>query len=109
MRIKSEVVEFVERQVELGRKAGDVLESLQVSRSTYYSWKKGPKEPVSPAVKNANRRLTPAEKQIVLKAKEENPQCRHRQIQGYSKCRRLYLAMRISFGSLMIKAKLTFS
>lgn len=82
MTIKSEVVSFVERQVELGRKAADVLESLQISRSTFYHWKKSPKKPVPQAVRNANRRLTPAEKQIILKAKQENPECRHRQIQG---------------------------
>lgn len=82
MQLKTEVIEFVDRQVELGRKIGDVLSSLEVSRSTFYHWKKEPQEPISKTVRNINRKITPAEEQIVLKAKADHPQCRHRQIQG---------------------------
>ena len=49
---KQEVVNFVERQKSLGVSRSKVLTDLDVSSSTYYSWKKlieqGPKEKTSP-------------------------------------------------------------
>lgn len=83
MHFKSEVLAFVERQMELGRKCGEVLDNLEINRSTYYSWKKNPESaPVSAIAKKASRQLTPAEKDLIIKTKESHPECRHRQIQG---------------------------
>ena len=40
MSYKQEVIEFVEGQREKGRKLKDILETLEISRSTYDHWKK---------------------------------------------------------------------
>jgi putative transposase len=81
---KQEVVEFVERQKSLGVSRSKVLVDLAISSSTYYSWKKlieqGPKEKKIPKPHPA--KLTPSEKQLIVATKRENPDKRHRQIQG---------------------------
>lgn len=81
---KQEVVNFVERQKSLGVSRSKVLTDLDVSSSTYYSWKKlieqGPKEKTSPKPHPA--KLTPSEKELIITTKKENLDKRHRQIQG---------------------------
>lgn len=81
---KTEVVEFVERQKELGQPRSKTLEGLEVSSSTYYAWKKliqnGPK--VNKARKSHPAKLTPAEKDLIVATKHNHPSLRHRQIQG---------------------------
>jgi len=80
--------------VSLGRRLSTVLKSLELSRSTYYSWKK--RIEGKPATKEAPKphplQLTPGEKKMIVDTKEELPACRHRQIQGILQNRGVYVS-----------------
>lgn len=81
---KTEVVEFVDLQVSLGRRLGSVLKNLAVAKSSYFSWKN--KLATEPCEVNSKKRrqfkLTPAEENMIVATKEQNLDKRHRQIQG---------------------------
>jgi transposase InsO family protein len=91
MDYKQEVVEFVTRQVALGRKQQEVLRNIGVSRSTYSNWRSeftkpevlfGGKGPLEPKVRGAKVKITPAEVERILDTKRDHPDKRHRVIQG---------------------------
>ena len=82
MYTKSEVLEFVEQQRSCGRKLNTILEKLDISRSTYYNWRKNPGPPPIKEVKRLSHTLMPTEERLILQAKKDNPHCRRRQIQG---------------------------
>ena len=81
---KTEVVEFIDQQVSLGRKLGAVLRNVKVAKSSYFSWKKKlASEGLATSVQKRHPfALTPAEEAMVLSTKEKNMDMRHRQIQG---------------------------
>ena len=81
---KAEVLSFVELQTNKGRTITEVLDNLNVPRSSYYKWKNDVKtRPIKEEdLPKYPNRVTPEEIEMVLKAKELNPDMRHRQIQG---------------------------
>ncbi|MFW7381733.1 MAG: hypothetical protein ACOH5I_23190 [Oligoflexus sp.] len=91
---KVEVLEFVERQLELGQSRCKYLVTLEISPSTYYSWKKAvlnaekPKKPAKPHP----MKLTPGEKELIIATKKDNPTMRHRQIQGLIQAEGCYIS-----------------
>lgn len=63
----------------MDRTVSEVAKTLEVSRSSYYRWRQGPKGGVP--VQNP-RALTPAELEQMDRVKEQHPEWRHRRIQG---------------------------
>lgn len=81
---KLEVVEFIDKQVLLGRKLPSVLANINVAKSSYYSWKQKLKKQESGEnnKKVHPLKISPAEEQLVLDTKHQHMDKRHRQIQG---------------------------
>jgi len=75
---KKQIVQFVQDQKMKGYTITETLNDLKIKRSTYYAWLK-PKD--NKKVKRITE-LTPEEKQMIEKTKDEYPHFRHRQIQG---------------------------
>jgi putative transposase len=94
MQYKQESLAFIDRQVSLGRKLSEVLTNLEVPKSTYFSWKKqaarisGETKPTKPHP----MKLTPTERELILKTKYEYMDRRHRQIQGILQNRGVYIS-----------------
>jgi putative transposase len=91
---KKEVVDFVERQKDLGQSRSKTLNSLEISSSTYYSWKRTVTEGPKPAkvAKPHPAKLTPTENDIILDKKRDHPTLRHRQIQGLIQADGIYIS-----------------
>jgi transposase InsO family protein len=82
---QDESYDFVVRQVSLGRKLKDVLDALEIPRSTFSSWRK--KREMQPLIekrmpKPHPLRLTDSERNLIVKTKQQHPDKRHRHIQG---------------------------
>jgi transposase InsO family protein len=80
---KEEVVGFVDSQLALGRKLGPILANIDISKASYFSWKRKLENP--PEVKEKlphPLQLTPAEEQLVVSTKLQHMDKRHRHIQG---------------------------
>lgn len=86
---KDEVLQNVQGQKAQGKSIQETLSTLGIKRSTYYRWL----NPLS-SVPNAVRvsMLTPEERKKIEDVKENNPDVRHRQIQGLIQGMGLYLS-----------------
>lgn len=96
---KQSVIERVQAHRGQGRRVGEVLGSMGVARSSYYRWKK-----TDPAEKNASRpssyEITAEEQKLIDEVKEQNPQYRHRRIQGVLQQRGVYLSASVIYRQL---------
>ena len=95
---KQAVIELVASHRSRGRSVAEVLESVGVARSSYYRWKKDQGE------KNPRRsslyEITVEERKLIEEVKEQNPQYRHRRIQGVLQQRGVYLSASVIYGHL---------
>jgi hypothetical protein len=96
---KKEIIQFVQDQKTRGNTITATLKDSKVKRSTSYSWTGAKKDT---PVKRRAMDLTPEEKKIVEKTKEEYPTLGHRQIQGILQNKGIYL----SFSSVYHHLKL---
>jgi transposase InsO family protein len=87
---KQSIVELVQTQRAQGRKVTEVLNSLGVSRSSYYRWKKGEAKPDGP--RQSRYEITTEERKLIEEVKEQQPMYRHRKIQGVLQQRGVYLS-----------------
>lgn len=85
---KQGILDQVHQSKNQGRKTKDILNILGVKSSTYYRWLKDSKDssPVQqgahPSDRITSMSLTDEDRALILRTKNENPQLRHRQIQG---------------------------
>ena len=84
---KQGVIDQVNESKKQGRKTKDILKVLGVKSSTYYRWRSEQSEARPATVAHASDRvtsmsLTSADRELIIKTKNENPLLRHRQIQG---------------------------
>jgi transposase InsO family protein len=95
---KQGVIDQVKVSLESGRKLKDVLTVLGIKQSTYYRWKNylsktASENPVlHPSDRKTSKSLTAEEVNLILKTKDENPQMRHRQIQGLLQKKEIYIS-----------------
>ena len=86
---KQGVIDQVLESQKLGRKTKDILQALGVKSSTYYRWLKQRQSIVNetkvihPSDRKTSMSLTDGDRALILKTKNENPELRHRQIQGF--------------------------
>ena len=101
---KQAVLELVEAQRRQGRTVGEVLGSVGVARSNYYRWKKGQRE------KSADRQkryaITAEERKLIDEIKEQQPQYRHRRIQGVLQQQGIYLSASVIYGHLKLQGQI---
>jgi len=86
---KKQIIQFVQDKKMKGYTITKTLDDLKIKRSTYYSWLK-PED--NKKAKHRITELTPEEKQLIEKTKDEYPHLRHRQIQGILQNKGLYLS-----------------
>ena len=81
---KQEILEYVGRQRQEGRRVSEIIEGLELSRASYYRWREKSLEDSSAVeIKNTPVRcLTPLEQQRIGEVKITHPGYRHRRIQG---------------------------
>ena len=85
---KIKIIQFVQDQKTKGCSVTKTLNDLKIKRSTYYTWlKKKDKK-----TKTRTTDITPYEKKVIEKTKEQNPHLRHRQIQGILQNQGIYLS-----------------
>ena len=97
---KQGVVDQVYESLKSGRKLKEILNVFGVKKSTYYRWKSEINKKylvdknltLHPSDRITSRSLTEAETLLILKTKDENPQMRHRQIQGLLQKQNNYLS-----------------
>jgi putative transposase len=92
------VIELVASHREQGRTVGEVLESVGVARSSYYRWKRDQGE--KNTIRQSSYELTAEERKLIDEVKEQNPQYRHRRIQGVLQQRGIYLSASVIYGHL---------
>jgi transposase len=92
------VIELVASHREQGRTVGEVLESVGVARSSYYRWKRDQGE--KNTIGQSSYELTAEERKLIDEVKEQNPQYRHRRIQGVLQQRGIYLSASVIYGHL---------
>lgn len=71
------------------RRVRKTIQTLGISRASYYRWRKGPK--AGSRLKNP-RAVTPQELTLTDRVKEEHPDWRHRRIQGALQAMGVYLS-----------------
>jgi transposase InsO family protein len=109
MPFKQEALDFIERQVSLGRSLKQVLKNVEISKSTYFSWKNqletSGREDTSnlPGSRAHPLKVTPGEIERVVETKNEHMHMRHRQIQGVMQNRGLFLSPTTVFKILKAK------
>ena len=95
---KQAVIEQVEAHRGQGRPVAEVLGNVGVARSSYYRWKKGPGEKKTRGA--SSYEITIEERKLIDEVKEQNPQYRHRRIQGVLQQRGVYLSASVIYGHL---------
>lgn len=102
--MKQAVIELVASHRRQGRTVGEVLGGVGVARSSYYRWKKNQGE------KNTSRQssyeITAEEREFIEEVKEQNPQYRHRRIQGVLQQRGIYLSASVIYGHLKAQGQI---
>ena len=94
---KQAVIDLVASHREQERTVGEVLESVGVARSSYYRWKRDQGENT---IRQSSYELTAEERKFIDEVKEQNPQYRHRRIQGVLQQRGIYLSASVIYGHL---------
>lgn len=94
---KQSIIDQVLESRRSGRKVKDTLNVLGVKSSSYYRWQKELQKKKSMTVLHESDRITSRslslmEIEEILNAKEDNPQMRHRQIQGVLQNKNIYLS-----------------
>jgi putative transposase len=92
MEDKIDIIKFVEEQKKYGRTLSVTLANLNISRSTFYSWKKQQDRVKEYDKKKTTYPLTEKEKELILDKKNTYPNCRHRQIQGLLQIEGTYIS-----------------
>ncbi len=95
---KQAVIEQIEAHRGQGRPVAEVLGNLGVARSSYYRWKKGQGEKKPRGA--SSYEITIEERKLIDEVKEQNPQYRHRRIQGVLQQRGVYLSASVIYGHL---------
>ena len=72
-----------------GRPVAEVLGNVGVARLSYYRWKKGQGEKKP---RGGVDEITIEERKLIDEVKEQNPQSRHRRIEGVLQQRGVYLS-----------------
>jgi len=93
---KQAVIEQVEAHRGQGRPVAEVLGNVGVARSSYYRWKKGQGEKKPRGA--SSYEITIEERKLIDEVKEQNPQYRHRRIQGVLQQRGVYLSASVIYG-----------
>ena len=107
---KKEVLSFVRREREKGRVLSEILLHLKVAKSTYYRWVKAAStstevDSTSVAVRVTSRSVTSHELALIDKVKLEQPEMRHRQIQGLIQLQGAYVSPSIVYKHLKAQGK----
>lgn len=94
---KQGVIDQVLESQKSGRKTKDILQALGVKPSTYYRWLKQKNmvneiKVIHQSDRKTSMSLTDADRALILKTKNENPELRHRQIQGFLQNTGTYLS-----------------
>ena len=76
----------------------EVLGNVGVARSSFYRWKKGTGEKKPRGA--SSYEITIEERKLIDEVKEQNPQSRHRRIQGVLQQRGVYLSASVIYGHL---------
>ena len=95
---KQAVIDLVASHRSQGRTVGEVLESVEVGRSSYYRWKRDQGE--KNTIGQSSYEITAEERKLIDEVKEQNPQYRHRRIQGVLQQRGIYLSASVIYGHL---------
>lgn len=88
----NEIIVFVRDEQEKGRTLSEVLRAIKVSRTSYYRWIKNKSVKESAEKRVTVKTLTQSEMEMITLTKSQNPQMRHRQIQGLIQNQGLYLS-----------------
>jgi putative transposase len=103
---KQGIIDQVNLSLKSGRKLKEILLVLGVKQSTYYRWKNNSlklvneKPMLHPSDRQTTMSLTDDEVKLILKFKDENPQMRHRQIQGLLQKQNFYVSASSVFNVL---------
>ena len=95
---KQAIVSLVTSHRDQGRTVSAALASLGVARSSYYRWNKEPSK--TKAARQSCYEITSAERSLIDEVKQENPQSRHRRIQGILQQRGVYLSATVIYEHL---------
>jgi putative transposase len=101
---KQAVIELVASHRGRGRTVAEVLGSVGVARSSYYRWKKNQGEKNTP--RHSSYEITAEERKLIEELKEQNPQYRHRRIQGVLQQRGVYLSASVIYGHLKAQGQI---
>jgi putative transposase len=101
---KQAVIELVASHRGRGRTVAEVLGSVGVARSSYYRWKKNQGEKNTP--RHSSYEITAEELKLIEELKEQNPQYRHRRIQGVLQQRGVYLSASVIYGHLKAQGQI---
>jgi len=100
---KQAVIAWVASHREQGRTVGKVLGNVGVARSSYYRWKKNASDKTTS--RSSSYEITTEERKLIDAVKEQNPQYRHRRIQGVLQQRGIYLSASAIYGHLKDREK----
>jgi len=101
---KQAVMDLVDWHRGQGRTVAEVLGGAGVARSSYYRWKKS-EQGEKKASRASSYEITAEERQLIDAVKEQNPQYRHRRIQGMLQQRGVYLSASAIYGHLKAQGK----
>lgn len=96
---KDEVLSYVADERRKGRRVSEILRGLKVPSSNYYRWRKQAIESPRPV---RSHTVTPKEKELIVKIKEEFPHLRHRQLQGLLQDRGQFVSASVVYQELKL-------
>ena len=95
---KQAVIDLVASPRSQRRTVGEVLGGVGVGRSSYYRWKRDQGE--KNTIGQSSYEITAEERKLIDEVKEQNPQYRHRRIQGVLQLWGIYLSASVIYGHL---------
>lgn len=105
---KAEIVSYVDSERAKGRALPEILAHLQISRTSYYRWRKSQAvaDPVLSAAKRITvRTVTETEKERIDQMKAAHPDLRHRQIQGLLQLQGMFVSPSVVYQHLKVQGK----